>query len=263
MMKKIKLEGAYNFRDIGGYSGKNGKKIKKGVLYRSDELSHLTEKDIEVLEKLNIQTIIDFRNEKERLDNEDKQIGEANLIYLDPKADTAALASAEGKDIDLYDRAQLTSERARFFMTKQNKEFVINEESKKAYKKMFEIILDSKNQAIVQHCRGGKDRTGYGVALIQLLLGVSKEDVLYDYLLTNEYKKEKNEKSLRALLQETGNEDLVEAFRLFKEANLDFISEALRTIEEHYGNVETYVIQELGLTKKQIEKLEEMYLEED
>ena len=79
-------------------------------------------------------------------------------------------------------------------MIRQNEEFVENKQCQDVYREVLEIHL-AEEGAIVQHCRGGKDRTGYGVALIQLLLGVSEADVMHDYLLTNVYKKEKNEKA--------------------------------------------------------------------
>ena len=58
----IRLEGTFNFRDYGGYNVGDGKKVKKGCLYRSDDLSRLTIQDIDLLKKLGINTIIDFRN---------------------------------------------------------------------------------------------------------------------------------------------------------------------------------------------------------
>lgn len=98
-MEKIKLEGAYNFRDIGGYRTKDGKTVKTGLLYRSDELSKLSESDVALLEKIGIKTIVDYRAKRERIDNEDVPIEGSTIIYLDPKADVAALASSENKDI--------------------------------------------------------------------------------------------------------------------------------------------------------------------
>ena len=113
--------------------------------------------------------------------------------------------------------------------------------------------------AVVQHCRGGKDRTGYGVALIQLLLGVSYEEVMEDYLLTNEYKREKNTKSLKLIQEETNNPDFVAAMRYFKEADRCFLQTALDLIEAH-GGIETYVKEELGFSQQKIQLLKDKYL---
>lgn len=82
-MNQIRLDKAYNFRDIGGYETNEGLVVKKGLLFRSDELSKLSEADIETIRKLNIKTIIDYRSERERVNNEDKPIPGAKVVYLD------------------------------------------------------------------------------------------------------------------------------------------------------------------------------------
>jgi len=258
----VNLEGAYNFRDIGGYKTKYNLYVKYKKLYRSDELSKITNKDVKVLEQLKLKTIIDFRNEKERRNNLDVEIPAVNVIHLDPIADIAALASCESGDKqDIYDSSKMTAELAKFLMTEQNREFVRSNKCKEVYREMFDIILNENNQAIVQHCRGGKDRTGYGIALILLTLGVSQEDVIEDYLLTNYYKKDKNEKSLKELKEKTGNDDFVQAVRYFKEANEGFIKTALEFIDNDYGGIDQYVQNELGLKVQDIEKLKNLYLE--
>lgn len=259
----IELDGTYNFRDIGGYITSENLRIKYGKLYRSDELSKLTPKDVSTLEGLNIRTIIDYRNEYERKDNEDVRISGATIHYLDPIANIAALASAEyGDQGDLYDLSKLNSKLAEHLMIEQNKEFVRSKKCKEVFSKMFELLLDEDNCAIVQHCRGGKDRTGYGVALILLILGVYKEDVIKDYLLTNKYKSEKNEKSLAKVYQETGNEDIVKALRYLKEANEEFLLTALDIIDVDFGGVKNYVKSELSLNENDISTLKKIYLEE-
>jgi len=256
----IKLQGAFNFRDLGGLKTVNGKKVKYGKLYRSDELSKLTDEDIQVLKDLDIRTVIDFRAEKERINNENKDFGQLNTYYLEPIADLAALASAEFKDLKLDDK-RLNPNLVKHLMIEQNKEFVRNDICKQAFRQMFDVILNEENGNIVQHCRGGKDRTGFGVALILGALEVPREAILEDYLLTNVYKKEKNERSLEEIYQKTGDDQLLLAMRYFKEANLDFINTALEIIDQEYGTIKNYVLEELQLTNQEIEKLEELYLE--
>lgn len=260
--RQIVLEGAWNFRDIGGYSTIDGFRVKKHKLYRSDELSKLTPNDVQKLVDLGLKTIVDFRGERERENNEDVFIPGVRVVYLDPKADVAAMASSEMGDLHAHKRHdQLTAKMAKSFMIEQNKEFVKNENSKQAYRALIDLVLDDENCPLVQHCRGGKDRTGFGVALILFLLGVSKEDILEDYMLTNVYKKEKNEKSLQEIYEKTKNEDLVLAMRYMKEATLEFINAALDLIEQEYGSVEHYCRKELNVTDQEIDQLKKNYLE--
>lgn len=255
----VALEGAWNFRDIGGYGTKDGRRVRKGLLYRSDELCYLTDRDISVLKALGIRTIIDYRARTENAGKEDRAIGDARICYMDPKADVAAMASSD--EIPRLDRSQkLTARGARALMIGQNEQFVLAESSREVYSEMLHMILKEENLPLVQHCRGGKDRTGYGIALILLLLGVEEDTVIQDYMYTNVCKKEKNEKSLKKLWEETKDEDLVQAIRYMKEADEAFLGAALRTIRERYGTAEQYALQELSMTLEDIEKLREMFL---
>lgn len=258
----VDLDGTFNFRDIGGYKTKDGRMVKYGKHYRSDELSKISSADIMKLQTIGIKTIIDYRGESERIHNEDVIIPGATIHYLDPVADIAALASSEvGEKITPHDMLRISSELAEHLMTDQNRAFVRSERSKFAFRKMFNLMLQTENHAIVQHCRGGKDRTGYGVALIHLILGVSREDVMKDYMLTNYYKHEKNEKSLAQLYEQTKNKDVVRAVRFFKEAQPSFLETALDIIDQEFGGIDAYVHHELGLLKSEIERLKDFYLE--
>lgn len=260
-MDNLHLEQLYNFRDFGGYDTRDGRKLKKGLLYRSDEFSHLTEKDKQKLEQLHIKTVIDYRSSEERQGNKNKDFGQKQTFYLTPVADIAALASAEFGEIDMEDQSTLTPDLIKFLMIEQNRTFVTDPCCKAVYKSMIEIYTSPENGIIVQHCRGGKDRTGYGVALLQGLLGVEKKDILRDYLLTNLYKKDKNQQSLKKIREETGNLSLVKAMSYFKKADTRFLGTALNYIEEQYQSIENYVKKELSITESQIQYLKERYLE--
>lgn len=258
--QQLQLGGAYNFRDIGGYLTEGGQRIRYGKLFRSDELSHLSPEDVAKISSLNIDTVIDYRNEKERFNNENVTIPHAKTFYLNPVADIAALAASEGHDTSRMYQGELTADLARFLMTEQNRAFVEDESCKACYREMFQIILDERNQGIVQHCRGGKDRTGFGIALIMGVLGVSRQQIMTDYLLTNTYKAEKNRHSLAAMKEQGASEDLLQAMSYMKEAHEDFLNRALDLIED-YGGFTKYVTQELHLTQGELDKLAALLLE--
>lgn len=257
----VDLQGTHNFRDIGGYPTKDGKRVAYGKLFRSDDLHELTQEDIRYLQNMGLKTIIDYRNEHERAKREDVDIPGVTTYYLDPKADTAALASSSFAKDEKQVMKTLTAAQARHMMIEQNRQFVLSDTSKQAYRAMFDVMLDENNIAIDQHCRGGKDRTGFGIALILSALGVSKEDILHDYMLTNHYKHEKNERSLKKLMEETQNADLVQAVRYMKEAQEEFLLTALDLIDEEYGDALSFLKQELHLQDDEINKLKALYLE--
>ncbi len=256
-MNQIKLEGAYNFRDFGGYRTVKNTFVKKGILYRSDELSKLSENDEKYLKKLNLQTIIDFRAKRERKNNEDKLVAK-KILHLDPKADVAALASSDSKI--LKDPKSITSDAAYNLMMMQNKEFVTAKSSVEVYGTVLRLLLDIENCPIVIHCRGGKDRTGYAVALILGILGVDRQTIMDDYLYTNICKQEKNRKSLEEAYEKTENEDFVLALKYLKEAHEEFLNQAIDKIE-NLGGYRAYAMSVLGLTEQEINKLIELYTE--
>jgi len=259
--RQIPLEGATNFRDIGGYETVDGKTVKYGKLYRSDELSKLSQQDIQKIQHLGIKVIIDYRNEKERFQNETLDIAGTCTYSLDPLSAMAAAASQKDEELSFAAILKnITEEKALALMLQAYEDFVEDPHCKSAFAEMLSIISHKENQAILQHCRGGKDRTGYGVALILLLLGVPKSTVLEDYLLTNVYRSEKNENSL-IHLRKNKEESFVKGMKVLKEARAEFLEKALSIIEAKYGGIQEYVEKELGISKVKMDHLKELYLD--
>lgn len=94
----VNLDGTDNFRDIGGYRGIDGRRVKWGCIYRSDELSNLTARDIKYLEDMHLKTIVDYRNENEANAAKNKKISGVTTYSLDPNAKIAQLASGSLDD---------------------------------------------------------------------------------------------------------------------------------------------------------------------
>ncbi len=250
----IKLDGTYNFRDYGGYIGFNGKRVKENLLFRSDTLSKLSNEDINKLESLNIRTIIDYRSEDERYNNEDKNIEGAKIYHLDPIAKIAEFASStDGSSmLDNLTESKLTK-----YLADENRKFVEGDRGKEVYSEMLKLVLESEG-ASVQHCTAGKDRTGYGSALVLLLLGVKLDDVIEDYMLTNDAAnlKPRNYSEL-----DIEDEELINALKLLEGVKIDYIQPALDAIYAEYDNVEEYVINELDFSEDDISTLRDKYLE--
>lgn len=181
--RKLDLSGAYNFRDFGGYSTDGGAQVPWRKYFRSENLSSLTANDIQVLGSVGISTIFDLRQPLERLQNPTPEpiASSINIVEV-PLLSTivgyedglAAIFAGKIPRITASDMAQMYAELL---------EVHINEMMAVA-----QAILDHDNGSILIHCNAGKDRTGMIVALVQLALGVSTDDVIYDYLLSNRYR---------------------------------------------------------------------------
>ncbi|MCL2481325.1 MAG: tyrosine-protein phosphatase [Spirochaetaceae bacterium] len=220
----INLQGAYNFRDMGGYATQEGKKTKWGIIYRADELCRLSEEDLEILKDLNIKTIIDFRALEEAVKSPDQKpvtlIKNFNLPIVFGSMDS------------LMKSIELTGEK---LMMQINSSAI--EEAQEQYTEFFKIISDPSNLPLIFHCAGGKDRTGIAAALFLSLLGVDRETIYKDYLLSAEL----IQKKYLGLMEK--NPKLAPGFTVKK----DYLKAAFDTMENKYSGVESYLLNQLGV----------------
>lgn len=253
--RAIKLDGAYNFRDFGGYLTTNNKRVKNKLLYRSDTLSNLTEKDVKKIEGLKLDWVIDYRTNEERYNNLDKKIKGTNILHLNPiNLDNFN----ETNSSNYFDLDNLTQDDVSQLLINENINFVESESAKKAYAEMIRTLIKSKG-AVLQHCTAGKDRTGYGAALVLLLLNVKREDVMNDYLLTNELLKQKPHE-LSEL--DASDDTLVKVMEILMYVNEQYLNTALDLIDNKYGGAEAYALNELGISVEELKQLRNKYLGE-
>lgn len=162
------LEGAYNFRDLGGMPTSDGRHIIPGRLFRSDTLQALTDADVKlVMEELGVRCIIDLRSAREAVQEGRGSLGRYPLCYVNvPLID---VDSPHGEPGELTVNQYLDH-----LDSDENLVLAIN------------VLASLIAFPTVVHCAAGKDRTGVFVCLVLLLLGVPEESVAYDYLLTAE-----------------------------------------------------------------------------
>ena len=269
--RTLPITGLNNFRDFGGYIGANGKRVKWGLLYRSNHLHGLKPDAQQYIKTLNIQTIIDYRCENEIKTSPNSSIGEKQTFNFDASAQTAELAAQFAADPSNEDQALIESVLRDIpkelvngegtQVLEQYRNFVLSEKSKNAYRQMLRVVLDGHNSPSIQHCRGGKDRTGYGVLLIQIMLGVSESDIIYDYMLTHDNRLERNKIKMEAYRKITDNEDVLGYLLSLIDTRESFVLEILNTMKKVAGTPSNYIKQELGFTDQDFEKMQAIYLE--
>ncbi|MBO1578483.1 tyrosine-protein phosphatase [Bacillus sp. XF8] len=252
------FDGLYNFRDIGGQETKDGRRMKKGVLFRSDELSRLSQQDIENMKHLQIKLICDLRTPSEQK-SKPSRIKQKHGVEL--------------VNISIHDKSQEFTH-FEFFKFLVGKSHTIDFEKimKEMYqniafsscheiKQVIQLLSEQKNVPALIHCTGGKDRTGYIAALIQLLVGIPYEVVRDDYLFSNELigpRMKKVEKFIRwmSLFQASP-----ERIKPMLEVRPEYLDEVYYKIVEKYGNVEAYLLQACHLEKRSIQNLKQLVLE--
>ena len=174
----------YNFRDFGGYAGLDGRPLVTGQLFRSAHLNALSDAEIERLDSLPIGTIVDLRHAPERERQPSKWSGGAEVLVQPAAEETLKVAPHEA-----FTREHLyTPDDARGYMMRSYGSRM-HDPSFVALHRDALLALTEEDQArpgVLVHCAAGKDRTGTLVALIQALLGVSRDDIMADYMLTLE-----------------------------------------------------------------------------
>ena len=267
----VNLDGTYNFRDCGGYETIEGRRVKWGLLYRSDQLSNISERDVAFLKNMGLKTIVDYRSKSEASAAPNKEIFGANTYSLDPNAKIAQLAADSIDDVnksilDLLKEHKFHPEKygdPEENMYKQYKKFIYSDSSKKAYRELIKLILDEHNLPLVQHCRGGKDRTGFGVAIVLLALGVREECVIYDYTLTNQYRVTKNKKQMNLYKKYTKDEQTLTLLSTLQQSKAIYMETAINEMKKTYGSIDSYLKDALGIDQDVKEKLKEIFLYEE
>lgn len=268
--RTLPVGGLNNFRDFGGYVGAGGKQVKWGMLYRSNHLHHLSPQAVAYIESLQIQTIIDYRSANEIAKSPNDAVGEKRTYHLDAAAQTAELAaqfSAEPSDEDrmLIESvmrdipAELINGQGAQVL-EQYRHFVTSDKSKTAFRAMIEVLLDKDNSPHIQHCRGGKDRTGYGALLVLSMLGVSEDDIIADYMLTQANRMERNEVKMAAYRKITDDQNVLDYLHTLIDTRESFIVEVFNTMKQQSGSVAGYIKQELGFTDADFSKMQHNFL---
>ncbi|NDJ56009.1 tyrosine-protein phosphatase [Enterobacteriaceae bacterium 4M9] len=262
--------GMNNFRDIGGYIGANGRVVKWGVLYRSNHLHNLSPQASHYLKSLHIHSIIDYRSANEIAKSPNDAINAQRTFHLDATAQTAELAAQFAAEPSNEDNALIESvmrdipahlingEGAQ--VLEQYRHFVTSEKSKNAFRDMIKVLLDPANAPNIQHCRGGKDRTGYGALLTLAMLGVSEQDIIADYMLTQQNRQARNEVKMAAYRQITDDQNVLDYLHTLIETRESFILEAINAMKSQSGSVANYIKQELGFTDADFKTMQDNFL---
>ena len=255
--RKLPFTGAHNFRDLGGYKTEDGRTVKWGKIYRSDNLHSLTDEDLKYMKRLNIKSVVDFRSLEERESEPDRLNPDMTQVLLPINFQPKELDDDSIKNIikDLTFGDLDSSNLLRDF------NIVIVEEFAEEYKNFFRYIIENNAEPLVYHCTAGKDRAGFASAMILTILGVPREKVIEDYLLTNTYVKDHVDDKMLEIELKTffrADTDNLRKINLVEER---YIQAAFDTIDSKWGGMDRYISEALNLNEEDILKLQDFYLE--
>jgi len=181
--REIHLKGTSNTRDIGGYVTSDLRILRQGQIIRSENLSRLTESDFQKLEEIGVKTVIDLRTNREHDKAPTVWVGDnPPQFYHFPVGD--AQNDWFRSQRKMMQRNRFTQKQALDHMVEGYRMIVA--EGPPSYQKLMDVVLDESNWPVVIHCNAGKDRAGIATTLILEALGVDRETIMEEFLLTNE-----------------------------------------------------------------------------
>lgn len=231
--RRLPFEGAVNFRDLGGYPASGGRVTRWRRLFRSDSLAELTEADQDRLRGLGLRTLCDFRlpDEAARKPNrlpEGCDIATHAIGFI-PEGTLEMLAAiGSGRQ-----RAEDVAAEVLRHYTK----FV--DDHREDYARMFRLILSADALPMLIHCTSGKDRTGIGAAAVLMALGVPRDVIVRDYVLTNDYRRD-----IRHLFDAAVPDEVL---HVLTTADPRYLAAALDAIDSRHGGPDRWLAG-LGLT---------------
>ncbi|MEU6339544.1 tyrosine-protein phosphatase [Streptomyces sp. NPDC046977] len=255
------LTGVRNFRDVGGLPTTDGRRVRHGRLFRSGHLSHTTEQDAAFLASLGLHTVFDFRNASDiKLEGPDVDlpgVRNVNMPLSDPAHGAEFWTTVREGDIEAL-RATLGDGRAAARMLEAYHRIVLDRTAE--HSRMLELLTEEESVPALLHCAAGKDRAGTSIAVILLALGVEREAIVADYLKSNEahrrYRVQRGEHA-----EPAGTPEVMELLSPLFDARREYLEAAFDTIEEHWGSVDRYLEDGLGLTPERRERLRSLLLE--
>jgi len=239
------FEGCFNFRDIGGYLTKEGKKIKKGIYFRTGRQDRMSEKDLAELKNLKISTQIDLRKPEEILDQGKGPLKNMGADYINipiiPDGGSDQLSRLVGD-------TGISGKRYLGYL----------EFGPESWLKIFEILANKDSLPLVLHCTAGKDRTGVSTAFLLSVLGVDRDLIEADYKLTNL----DTERQADFIENSGGFPEGVDREAMILAAGVpeDAMKVFLDGVESRWGSVLGY-LEEIGITKNQMNAIRDNFLE--
>jgi len=246
----INLEGTSNTRDIGGYQTSDLRALHWRQIIRSENLSRLTASDFQKLEEIGVKTVIDLRTDREHDQKPTAWLGDnPPQFYHFPIGDAQNdWFKAQRR---LMKKNRFTEEQTLEHMKEGYR--MIAEEGPPSYQKLMELVLDQSNWPILIHCNAGKDRAGVAVTLILEALGVDRETIMEEFLLTNKISRTEEKAVLLAKesnkSRRLGRGPSASAWFPIVGVQPEMLEAFYASVDEQYGSMDAFLT-ELGVDQE-------------
>jgi protein-tyrosine phosphatase len=241
--RHIKFDNILNFRDLGGYKARGGRKVAQHRIFRSAEFVRITAKDLDRLTKeIRLATIIDLRSEFEVKKYGLGLISRAGIKYFNVSF--------------ISDGGEKEANERRYKNYANMGQFYVELIQQKGYGRKIiealEIIAEPENHPLVFHCAVGKDRTGLLAGVLLSALGAYDKDIIEDYTLSGPYMKE-------LISQKDSRPEIAEGLKVlpayFWDAAPESMALLLAALRNEFGSAEGY-LKENGADSSLVKRLE-------
>lgn len=233
----ISFNGVSNFRDIGGYRGAENGTVKWGQVYRSAHLCQLDEQDVVKLEELGIRCSIDLRGQLES----ERNAYAYDFLQRQECAIEPEVARLVNESVSK--NGAITVNEAHEFMHQMYQSFSSTYVGQ--FSRFFKHVIQAPTPIVV-HCTAGKDRTGFACAMLLSALGVQRDDILDDYLLTQQH--------YNVQLESRKGVDLA-AMKVLWGVSVEYLASTLDDITREFGGVAPFLEKALGIDDAHIATL--------
>jgi protein-tyrosine phosphatase len=240
------LDGQHNFRDLGGLPTGNGFATRSGMIYRSGDLSSITDKDIDVLENIGLAMVIDFRSERERVRKPNREIPsvrEIRNIAINDSAREVAMEYIARNDAAGLENVLINDYRR------------IIRENQEEYRQFLNKLAFSPHLPVVFHCVAGKDRTGLASVFLLTAMGVEFDSVFDDYIASAIHNAALTTKLINKINENGHNGEII---RPLLEVKKEYLDAALEEMRENHGDLHAFVLNTLNAD---VARLKERFLE--
>ena len=250
----VALEGALNWRDLGGYRAADGRVTKWDRIYRSDGLDQLTDADLDVIAELGIKLVIDFRVDRE-VDEHPSRLAD----HPDLRCQRLPIGGDEVEGRSILDVIRAGDLRAYTIEEMAGTYERLLEQFATTFGEVVAHAADPANHPMVFHCTAGKDRTGLMAMLLLGAVGVSDDDIVTDYELTTHYRSNKRLAILGPELEKAGVD--LETVRPFLTAQAPVMAATVARLHRDHGSIEAFLTTRAGVDSDTLDRLRAHLLE--
>lgn len=225
---RIDVAGTFNFRDIGGWPAAHGH-VVTGRVFRSDGLGRLTSASLATLRHLDVRTVIDLREERERHHIPD-QLGDLGATEVHVPLFGNRLYPLKKDRPDRLRRSHVGLEELYGLLLDEFGDNLV---------KVIELVAHS-DGPVLYHCSAGKDRTGVITAFILELVGVSRANVVTDYNATERFLGQEFLDAISAHFADAGI--VANLSHTATQAPRVYMENLLTRVDTEFGGVENYLL---------------------